>query len=127
MMALRPEFNEKIIQGHLLAPAAFMSRAPHPLASALGSAILDRSFDTKAFVDLRPYWPLAKKTIRTVCAPPYARKIDPNNLCNTLIFAIVGRNEFGLEFDDVSNKSRLNKIASAINFSLDYSRFYQYY
>jgi hypothetical protein len=102
MMILRPEFNEKIIQGHLLAPAVFMSRAPHPLSSALGSAILDKSFDSKAYIDLRPYLPIAQHLIRTICVPPYARRIDPNNICNTLIFAIVGRNEHGIEFDQVS-------------------------
>ena len=30
-LAERPEYNDKIIQGNLLAPAAFMTKAPHPI------------------------------------------------------------------------------------------------
>lgn len=31
LLSARPEYNEKIIQAHLMAPAAFMKNLPHPL------------------------------------------------------------------------------------------------
>lgn len=31
MTSMRPEYNKKIIQAHLMAPAIFMKNAPHPL------------------------------------------------------------------------------------------------
>lgn len=35
MNAMRPAFNKKIIQAHLLAPAVFMKNLPHPLRDPL--------------------------------------------------------------------------------------------
>jgi lysosomal acid lipase/cholesteryl ester hydrolase len=32
MLSMRPEYNRKIIQAHLMAPAAFMKNLPNPLA-----------------------------------------------------------------------------------------------
>lgn len=32
LLSSRPEYNEKMIQVHLMAPAAFMRNFPHPMA-----------------------------------------------------------------------------------------------
>lgn len=32
LLSMRPEYNQKFMQVHLLAPAVFMGHLPHPLA-----------------------------------------------------------------------------------------------
>lgn len=35
LLSMRPEYNDKIIQSHLMAPAVFMKNFPHPLGRLL--------------------------------------------------------------------------------------------
>lgn len=35
LLSTRPEYNQKIIQVHVLAPAVFMQNLPHPVARLL--------------------------------------------------------------------------------------------
>lgn len=39
LLSMRPEYNLKITQAHLMAPAAFMENVPHPMFKLLGNEI----------------------------------------------------------------------------------------
>lgn len=39
MLSMRPEYNKKIVQAHLMSPAIFMKNAPHPLFETFSQII----------------------------------------------------------------------------------------
>lgn len=99
MMALRSaEFNNKIIQAHLLAPAVFMDNAPHPQVGWLAEVMTGPVFRPYAFIDLRPYWSIATNFLKTFCGPNMKSTLPT---CHNLLFAIVGGNQNNVEMDDV--------------------------
>lgn len=99
MMAMRPEFNEKIIQSHLMAPAVFMKNAPHPMIDHLAEIMVGRDFRPYAYIDFRPYWGIATRFLKSFCGP---NMISTLPTCHNIFFAVIGSNRPGtVEFDDV--------------------------
>ncbi|CRK94339.1 CLUMA_CG007854, isoform A [Clunio marinus] len=99
MISTRPEYNQKIIQAQLLAPAAFVKNSPHPLASFFDDQINNRRLlDNYEYLDFVRYWDLGSEFSALFCRE-HSKLLD---LCKSIIFLIVGRNRYGDEIDPVS-------------------------
>lgn len=97
LLSLRPEFNEKIIQGHLFSPAVFMKDLPHPLIRFFAS-----EFD--AFVDrYKNYDLISRSQIVKFIEPVNSFLCQPNSLmldvCTNIISMVCGKNDNGTEID----------------------------
>lgn len=97
LLSSKPEFNEKVLQAHLLAPIAFMDH-PHPLISlnleenTRRSMLLD-SFNFFSLVDR------ANLMLQTYC---YDKREASMQFCINLWFLIFGRNSNGIIETDPS-------------------------
>lgn len=97
LLSLKPEFNDKIIQAHLMSPAVFMKDLPHPLIRFFAS-----EFD--AFVDrFKNYNLISRSQIVKFIEPVNSFLCQPNSpvldMCANIILAICGRNDNGTEID----------------------------
>lgn len=99
MLSTRPEYNQKLIQVHLMAPAVFLSHSPHPLARVLESEINSGLLGTFSFLEFSRYWDVANEFSKLVCTEGPSGALS---LCKSLIFTIVGPNRNGSEIDEVS-------------------------
>lgn len=97
-LSSRPEYNQKIIQAHLFAPAAFMKHIPHPLASTLIAEVRNNFFGNYRWVSIGAILEFGNQVTRFLCTE---RQKATLALCQSVIFAIVGPNRHGIELDTV--------------------------
>lgn len=97
-LSTRPEYNEKIIQAHLFAPAAFMKYFPHQLVRTLLPEIQRGFFRDYKYINLGTFYELGKQLTRVYCA----NRQPTLAVCRSFLFAIVGENRHGIELDTVS-------------------------
>lgn len=103
LLSTRPEYNQKIIQAHLMSPAVFLKHTRHPLGPVFGEEIrraIERGFKT---LDFRSFWDVGKQISSTFCS---LRNQGTLALCRNLIFGIAGMNRHGIEMDTVSRSER---------------------
>lgn len=93
-----PEYNEKIVQAHLLAPAGFMKNIPHPLMPTLIIEIRRGFFQNYKYLNLGSFFGVGSNLSRFLCTP---RQRATLAVCEALIFAIAGQNRHGVELDSV--------------------------
>jgi lysosomal acid lipase/cholesteryl ester hydrolase len=98
MLSTRPEYNQKIIQVHLLAPAVFMSNVPHPLGRILGGEILSRTFDPYTHLRFAAIYDVIHQISQFLCIGSHKHGLA---LCTNLLRFVVGFNKRGVEFDTV--------------------------
>jgi pimeloyl-ACP methyl ester carboxylesterase len=98
LLSSRPDYNQKIIQAHLLAPAAFISHCPHPLAKNAAQEVKNGIFNGLKFLNFDSIWDLAKEFSKVFCVV----KTTTLPLCRSVIFYIVGVNKNKIEIDDVT-------------------------
>lgn len=99
LLSSRPEYNRKIIQAHLMAPAAFFSNVPHPFARILAEEIRLGVLGDYKYLNLVQLWDVGIRFSNIFCTPEYATTLA---LCRNIIFGIVGENKNGIEIDDVN-------------------------
>lgn len=97
LLSTRPEYNEKIVEAHLFAPAVFMANFPHSFVRYFAS-----EFD--AFVDrTKSYDLISNSQIMNIMEPINSFLCQQNspiiNMCTNLIQMICGRNDNGTETD----------------------------
>jgi pimeloyl-ACP methyl ester carboxylesterase len=97
LLSLRPQYNDKIIHGHLLAPAVFMKDLPHPFIRFFAS-------EFNAFVDRYKNYDIMSSTqIMKFIQPINSFLCQHNspiiNMCTNILSMVCGRNDNGTETD----------------------------
>lgn len=97
LLSLRPQYNDKIIQGHLMAPAVFMNHLPHPFIRFFAS-------EFNAFVERYKNYDIMSSTqIMKFIEPINSFLCQPNsliiNMCTNIVSMVCGRNDNGTETD----------------------------
>lgn len=101
LLTSRPDYNSKIFQAHLLAPAVFMSNCPHPAVRTLGQPFktgMMNGFDNINF--LLP-GDLSRIIVKNFCA---ADRPITSGICWNIVTSIVGKNRRTVEVDAVSSR-----------------------
>lgn len=97
LLSTRPEYNEKIIQGHLMAPAVFLGHTPHPFLRPLANEVESGLLDDYKYLDLATIWEYGGSFADYLC--------DDNQTsiyCTVVLWWIFGANKNGVEVDIVS-------------------------
>ena len=105
LLSTQPEYNDKIIQGHLMTPAVFMKNFPNPLTRFLTSE--SDLLDEYSFLSISPILRAAKKYRKTFCSERAETKIFCPGLV-LLTFLIFGANKNEVQLETVrklKNKS----------------------
>ena len=100
MLSTRPEYNEKIVQAHLLSPASFLANSPHPLARVFGNQINKGLLNGYTYLEFGRIWDLGLEFSKVFCNE---RQKNTLALCEGIIFGIVGSNRDGVEISPVNN------------------------
>lgn len=98
-LSARPEYNDKIIQSHLMAPASFIAHSPHPLAVLLATEVKNGILSDYKYLNFARFWDVAIRFSRIFCTESHQATLA---LCRNIIFGIVGKNKNGFEIDNVS-------------------------
>jgi lysosomal acid lipase/cholesteryl ester hydrolase len=102
LLSSRPEYNQKIARGHLMATAAFVYYAPHPRLRRFGQRVENGFLDEYRFANFEPVWSTTKLLGRYFCNSK--RKLTSNQ-CQSVVFtlaAFFGSNHEEVEIDTVS-------------------------
>lgn len=105
-LSTRPEYNEKIIQAHLLAPAGFMKNLPHPLAKAFNEEMVVRFFHEYMYFNFAGYWDVANEYTKVFCVEEQQATLA---LCHSLISSVAGPNRQEIEMDTVNTIELLSR------------------
>lgn len=97
LLSLRPQYNDKIIQGHMMAPAVFMKDLPHPFIRFFAS-------EFNAFVERYKNYDIMSSTqIMKFIEPINSFLCQHNspiiNMCTNILSMVCGRNDNGTETD----------------------------
>jgi hypothetical protein len=100
LLSERPEYNQKIVQAHLLAAVAFLTHLPNRLLRSVVHPLMDffMEYDVK-LVDLSDIFQLISPFAKVLCNDMTHYKTT--QLCKEVIFAIVGKNDYQEEIDPV--------------------------
>jgi lysosomal acid lipase/cholesteryl ester hydrolase len=93
LLSTRPDYNKKIVQAHLMAPAVFMINIPHPIVKIFKSEI--GIIDEYAFLNLDAIWRLMRQMYENFC------KGDDKSVCKEITFILFGENKNDWEVDVV--------------------------
>jgi lysosomal acid lipase/cholesteryl ester hydrolase len=104
MLSTRPEYNDKIIQAHLVSPAAFIANSPHPIGRTLGEQVMNGMLNNYTYFEFGKLWNLAEEFSKTFCVEGQRTTLA---LCEGIIFGIVGANKNGVEIDEVNSNLEL--------------------
>lgn len=96
-LSTHPEYNDKMVQVHLMSPAAFMGHIPHPLAPTLGASIRNGFFQNYRYISLESILNLGNGLTRVLCTERSRLTLA---FCQSVILGIVGPNKHTLELDN---------------------------
>lgn len=97
-LSTRPEYNDKIAQAHLLAPAAFMKRERTPeILKTLGEEVENGLLDDYKYLNFAAYWNVGEKLSELLCIQKRTK------ICEKIYFATFGTNKNGIKVDTVSS------------------------
>lgn len=99
LLSMRPEFNQKIIQAHLMGPAVFMGNFPHYFVKLVGAEIDNGLLEDYAFLNFEDVWYQANPLIKLLCNE------NKTSFCEWLTFAMFGSNKEEVEIETVSESS----------------------
>lgn len=97
LLSMRPEFNQKIIQAHLLAPAIFLENFPHYFVRLVGGEIHNGLLDDYSYLNFEDLWFQGNSLKELICS-------DMIWICELLSFSIFGSNKNDVEIETVSLK-----------------------
>ena len=108
-MSMLPEYNEKVVQAHLLAPGAFVGHAANSIVPTVAAIINDGYFNNYAYIDFRNLFDLSNEISQMFCTG----RPTPTNVafCESIFFVIVGRNKNGIETDRQVLKAVIPKFS----------------
>lgn len=114
LLSSRPEYNDKIIQGHLMAVSAYRNALPESLDQILNFQSLvsfsessckfilkcfQFSSNDSGFYDFTPLFHLGQTFTDIMCT---GEDLDKLAYCESLVFRVVGSNKGSVEIDPVS-------------------------
>jgi pimeloyl-ACP methyl ester carboxylesterase len=113
LLSQRPEYNDKVISAHLMAPAVFLNNLPHPFIRFFAS-------EFNAFVDkYRSYDIMSSSQIMKFIEPMYSfvcqRSSFAFNMCSNMMTFMCGQNENGTEIDLRILPDFLKHLAHAVS------------
>jgi lysosomal acid lipase/cholesteryl ester hydrolase len=100
MLSTRPEYNEKLVQAHLLAPVAFIKYFPNKIIKAIAQPAYELVVTNKIdYLDISSVLTFGSTLGKILCN----QNISPGTtlLCKGFIYAIVGVNTYQEELDEV--------------------------
>lgn len=95
MLSSRPEYNQKILQLHLLAPVIFLFNRRHPFYVGLGVEVRRGLLRDATFLDLESFYALSMKLSKLFCSKNQAP-------CRNLFSILSGANKNEVEIDEVN-------------------------
>lgn len=101
-LSLKPEYNDKIIQSHLITPAVYMKNFPHPFVSLLVKEIENGLFDDYSYLRMTPIWNTFSMTRGLLC--DNSNSTNKRYQCGSLtffMFFFLGPNRNGIELETV--------------------------
>jgi lysosomal acid lipase/cholesteryl ester hydrolase len=102
LLATRPEYNQKIIQAHLLAAVAFQKYLPNPLIKDLVTPLMKLFEDNNVkYLNLSDIFGFFSPIARVLCNEK--TNFLTTEICKAIIFTIVGTNTYQEEIDTVVN------------------------
>lgn len=101
LLALRPEYNDKIAQAHLLAAVSFMKYLPHPIVRVIAKPLEEAlTAAGKTILTLSHFLIIGNPLSKVLCNETL--NYETTQLCKAVIFAIVGSNTYQEELDTVN-------------------------
>lgn len=98
-LSTRPEYNEKVIEAHLMAPAGFMKYLPHPFVRAMGEDIINGFFGEYKYINLAAVLDVGNQFSKVFCIERQSATLV---LCQSILSSIAGQNRHGVELDTVN-------------------------
>ena len=98
LLSTRPEYNQKIIQGHLLAPAVFMKNCPHPAMKIIGNEKTQKMMDRMGLYRTQPFIKNAEVFGDVFCTEKSKNTVL---MCQNLLLSLAGRNKGDIIMDTV--------------------------
>lgn len=92
LLSSRPEFNQKIIEAHLMAPAAF---AKNQIVTKFLSPEIG-ILDGYTYLNFERYWDIAQKFSRRFCVEKQTQ------LCEQIYYIVYGSNKKGIKVNNVN-------------------------
>lgn len=118
-LSTHPEYNDKLAQAHLLAPAAFMKNEKFPkLLRVLGDEVANGLLSDYKFLNLAAYWDLGEKLSEYFCIEQHTK------LCEKTYFVVFGANQNGIKVDNVNCKNLTFTQSNYFNFSEPYVQYF---
>lgn len=96
MLSMKPEFNHKIIQAHLMGPAVFMENIPHYFIKLLVPELVNGLLEDYTFLNFEDVWYEANPLIELLCGG------NNTSFCEWITFALLGSNKEEVETEKVS-------------------------
>lgn len=103
-LSLKPEYNEKIIQSHLITPAVFMRNFPHPFVSLLIEEIERGLLDDYSYLRMAPIWNSFRMTRGLLCDSSNSSKKFQCGSLTFFMFFFLGPNRNDIELETVRMK-----------------------
>jgi pimeloyl-ACP methyl ester carboxylesterase len=102
LLSTRPEYNDKIIQAHLMSPVVFAEHFGFPLAKYLKAEIENGALNDYSYLNLDSFWDVTVKFRDSFCTQkqPLSGIYCPGLVF--LFFFLLGANKQGIEMDTVS-------------------------
>lgn len=97
LLSTRPKFNQKIIEAHLMAPAAYMKNFDVTLSQFLFPEISRGLLDDYSYLNFENYWDVAREFSKLFCNKKLTK------LCEETYYATYGRNKHGIKVNNVSS------------------------
>ena len=96
-LSTRPEYSDKILQAHLLAPAAFMKRNKTPkFLEVLGEEVANGLLNDYKYLNFESFFGLGETLSQFLCIE---QRVE---ICDKIYFAAFGRNKNGAKVDSVN-------------------------
>lgn len=100
LLSTRPEYNQKIAQAHLLAAVAYQKHLPNPIIRQIAKPLADNFIITgQKMFNLGNILIFGNPLSKVLCNETI--NYHTTQLCKEIIFAITGRNAYGVELDPV--------------------------
>ncbi|CAO1305917.1 unnamed protein product [Diamesa serratosioi] len=121
LLSTRPEYNQKIIQGHLMAPAVFMKNVPHPTVRMLANENTQIMINRMKMFRTDPFLKNAEVLGDFFCTD---KSTNTALMCQNIVFALAGRNKGNIIMDTEIFAVYLRHVPIVINF-MHFHHFFQ--
>lgn len=100
LLSTRPEYNDKIIQAHLLSPVVFMTNFPNRLGKVFKPEVENGILDEFSYLNFDSFWTFSARFRDSFCSDSSNGFSCPSLVLLTFFF--FGKNKEAIEIDTVS-------------------------